>query len=44
MFLKTQTEKYTREYYQNIEKLKNALYDADCIVIGAGAGLSTSRG
>lgn len=44
MFLKTQTEKYTREYYQNIEKLKNALDDADCIVIGAGAGLSTSRG
>lgn len=28
----------------NIEKLKNALHESDAIVIGAGAGLSTSAG
>ena len=31
-------------YWQKIEKLKNALQTADAIVIGAGAGLSTSAG
>lgn len=31
-------------YWQKIEKLKNALQTADAVVIGAGAGLSTSAG
>ena len=31
-------------YWKKIEKLKNALQTADAVVIGAGAGLSTSAG
>ena len=44
MFLRTATEKYTEKYFKNIEILKEKLNSADCIVIGAGAGLSTSAG
>jgi len=36
--------KSTGNYSDNINKLKTALSDADAIVIGAGAGLSTSAG
>ncbi len=32
------------ESYSNIERLKSALADADVVLIGAGAGLSTSAG
>ena len=34
----------TGSYWDNIERLKKALYNADAVVIGAGAGLSTSAG
>ena len=44
MFLRTATEKSTEKYLKNIEILKEKLAFADCIVIGAGAGLSTSAG
>lgn len=44
MFLRTATEKSTEKYLKNIEALKEKLASADCIVIGAGAGLSTSAG
>ena len=36
--------KSTGNCLDNIEKLKNALKEADAVVIGAGAGLSTSAG
>ena len=36
--------KSTKTYSQQIERLKSALETADAIVIGAGAGLSTSAG
>ena len=35
---------YTGTYSDNINKLKQALAEADAVVIGAGAGLSTSAG
>lgn len=35
---------YTGTYSDNINKLKQALVDADAVVVGAGAGLSTSAG
>ena len=40
MFLKTQTEKYTK----SLLRLKEKLEKADAVIIGAGAGLSTSAG
>lgn len=36
--------KYTQDYSDKIKKLKTALEEADCVMIGAGAGLSTSAG
>ena len=36
--------RYTQDYSDKIKKLKSALEEADCVVIGAGAGLSTSAG
>lgn len=36
--------RYTQDYSDKIRKLKNALEEADCVLIGAGAGLSTSAG
>lgn len=36
--------KSTKKYSAQIERLKKALAEADCVVIGAGAGLSTSAG
>lgn len=44
MFLKTRTIESTNNYYSKIEQLKQALNQADAIVIGAGSGLSTSAG
>ena len=44
MFLKTSTMKSTGNYLTQIEKLTKALDDADVVVAGAGAGLSTSAG
>lgn len=44
MFSRMSITKSTEKYSVQIERLKNAMADADCIVIGAGAGLSTSAG
>lgn len=44
MFLKTRTMESTNNYYSKIKQLKQALNQADAIVIGAGSGLSTSAG
>lgn len=44
MFLKILTKKYMNDYSQKIDKLCYAIDNSDAIVIGAGAGLSTSAG
>lgn len=44
MFLRMSITKSTGTYSQQIERLKAALETADAVVIGAGAGLSTSAG
>lgn len=44
MFSKIQTTKSTESFSDNIKRLKNEIGTADAIVIGAGAGLSTSAG
>ena len=44
MSLKNSTKKYTDDYYVKIEKLYQAITEAEAIVIGAGAGLSTAAG
>lgn len=44
MFLRTATSKSTANYLKNIERLKSVIADCDCIIIGAGAGFSTSAG
>ena len=44
MFSKTSTKKSTPDFSAQIEKLKQALKEADAVLIGAGAGLSTSAG
>lgn len=44
MFSKTSITGFTGTYSQNIERLKDALNSADSVIIGAGAGLSTSAG
>lgn len=50
MYSKTTTMKYTGSYWDNanikcsIEKIKEKIESADAVVIGAGAGLSTSAG
>lgn len=44
MFSRTWTAKYTDKFLKRIEALGNALDEADCVVIGAGAGLSASAG
>ena len=36
--------RYTRNYSAEIERLKKEIDTADCIIIGAGAGLSTAAG
>ena len=44
MFSRMSTTKSTGDYWQQIDRLKEALKSADAVVIGAGAGLSTSAG
>lgn len=44
MFSRIQTTKSTENISDNIEKLKEKINTADAVVIGAGAGLSTSAG
>ena len=44
MFSKTQTSKFTQDYSAQIKRLKNILNNSDCVIIGAGSGLSTSAG
>ncbi len=44
MFSRMPITKSTGTYLQQIERLKHELADADAVVIGAGAGLSTSAG
>ncbi len=44
MFSRIQTTKSTGNISDNIEKLKEKIHTADAVVIGAGAGLSTSAG
>ena len=44
MFLKKATTKFTENYSEKLEKLRDELDSADCIIIGAGAGLSTAAG
>lgn len=44
MYSKIRTTKSTGDFSDNINKLKNEIYTADAVVIGAGAGLSASAG
>lgn len=44
MFSRMSITKSTEKYSVQIELLKKAMENADCVVIGAGAGLSTSAG
>ena len=44
MYLKNVITKSTRTYLEEIKLLKEKIEDVDAIVIGAGAGLSTSAG
>ncbi len=44
MFSRMKTTPSTGRYSDEIRKLKQALSDADAVLIGAGAGLSTSEG
>ena len=44
MFGRVSTMKSTGNYWDEIKNLKKAIEEADAIVIGAGAGLSTSAG
>lgn len=44
MFSKRSTTKSTGDYWVQIDRLKETLQSADAVVIGAGAGLSTSAG
>ena len=44
MFSRIWTKPSTKSYSEQIEQLQTALQDCDAVVIGAGAGLSTSAG
>ena len=44
MFLRNLITTSTEDYYEQINRLKNEIENADAIVIGAGAGMSTSAG
>lgn len=44
MFSRIWTKPSTKSYSEQIEQLRTALQDCDAVVIGAGAGLSTSAG
>ena len=44
MFSRILTKTSTKSYSDNIERMKCAIRDADAVLIGAGAGLSTAAG
>ena len=44
MFSRTKTSSSTARYSDKLQKLKQALSDSEAVVVGAGAGLSTSAG
>lgn len=44
MYSNRKTMKYTKDYWDDIERLKETVENADAVVVGAGAGLSTSAG
>ena len=44
MFLRKPISTFTGDCWEQIEKLKQEIQTADAIVIGAGAGMSTSAG
>ena len=44
MFLRNLITTSTESYSEQIDRLKNEIENADAIVIGAGAGMSTSAG
>lgn len=44
MFIKKSTTKYTKEFCQKIKEMRKLIDEANVIVIGAGAGLSTLAG
>lgn len=44
MFLRIPTDKSTKNFSDKIEQIKELLQNADAVIIGAGAGLSTSAG
>lgn len=44
MFSKSRTKEFTGSFSDKIKRLRQALEEADAVVIGAGAGLSTSAG
>ena len=44
MFFRKSIGTFTGNYWEQIKKLKNEIETADAVVIGAGAGLSTSAG
>lgn len=44
MFLRTKTKAFTEGCSAQLERLKSALAEADAVVVGAGAGLSTAAG
>ena len=44
MFSRILTQKSILTYSEQIGKVRQALHEADAVVIGAGAGLSTSAG
>lgn len=44
MFSKTKINKSTRKSLEKLSKLKEAIESAEAVIIGAGAGLSTSAG
>ena len=44
MFSRIWTTASTKSCSEQIEQLKTALRDCDAVVVGAGAGLSTSAG
>ena len=44
MCIKTQTSRFTGSSWALLERLAAALEEADAVLVGAGAGLSTSAG
>ena len=44
MYLGVTIMKYTKNFSAEIDRLRKAVSEADAIIIGAGAGLSSSAG